>query len=194
MMSPSRATIGVALLFTLAMTAWAGAQNYRATTADSKIAFSISHLTNTATGRFKKFEGRLSFSKEKPETSVVRFSVETASIDTGNNSRDDNLRDEDYFSVASFPTMTFESKSFRKVGPNKYMVTGPLVIKGHSKNISVPVTLARSGTTWATGEDVLRFQGTFEVDRTEFGVGEASSLLGSTVTVKLDLEFRGAAK
>lgn len=186
----SRALLGAVLLFGLA--AWGKAPSYRVSAPDSKVAFSISHLTNTANGRFTKVQGSLSFLKDKPDASWVEVSVDTASIDTGNRSRDSNLREAEYFAVNEFPSMTFQSKSFRKVASNKFMVTGPLVIKGRSKNISVPVTLTRTGTTWATGESVLRFQGSFTVDRTEFGVGEASSLLGSEVTVKLDLEFRGA--
>lgn len=181
-----------ALLLTLAPLAWAKTTNYRIASGEGKVAFSISHLTNTANGKFGKFDGQLHFSKDKPETSSVQVSVDTASIDTDNSSRDKSLRGAEYFAVADFPSMTFQSKGFRKVGPDKYLVTGPIVVKGHSKNISVPVTLGRTGTTWATGEEILRFQGSFEIDRTEFGVGEASSLLGSVVTVKLDLEFRGA--
>lgn len=163
---------------------------YRAVASDSKVAFSIPHLTNRATGEFHKLDGTLNFVKDKPEACHVLFRVDTASIDTGNSGRDDNLRGQEYFSVAEFPSMTFESKVFKKVGANSYMVTGPITIKGHSKNISVPVTLAKTGTTWATGEEVLRFAGSFAIDRTEFGVGEASSLLGSEVTIRLDLEFR----
>jgi polyisoprenoid-binding protein YceI len=165
-------------------------QPHRAVAPDSKVAFSISHLTNRAHGKFQKFDGTLSFVKDKPEACHVQFRVDTASIDTGNSGRDENLRGKEYFSVAEFPSMTFESKAFKKVGNNKYMVTGPITIKGRSKNISVPVTLTKTGTTWATGEDVLRFTGNFEVDRTEFGVGEASSLLGSEVAITLDVEFR----
>lgn len=190
-MSISRAVLVLLLCLACGLAAVAK-EPYRVVAPDSKVAFSIPHLTNRATGKFEKFDSTLTFVKDKPDACHIQFRVDTASIDTGNNGRDDNLRGKEYFSVAEFPSMTFESKAFKKVGTNKYMVTGPLTIKGHSKNISVPVTLAKTGTTWATGEDVLRFTGSFEVDRTEFGVGESSSLLGSEVTITLDVEFRAA--
>lgn len=166
--------------------------SYRVIEGDSKVGFSISHMTNTAQGRFTHFSSQLNYSKATPDKSNIKFAVNVDSVDTGNSGRDDSLRGEEYFNVGKYPQMTFESKSFKKVGENQFMVVGPLTIKGHSKNISVPVTLTKTGTTWATGEDILHFQGKFEIDRTEFGVGESSSLLGSEVSITLDLEFRGA--
>lgn len=191
-MTFSRPLILCTLLLTLGGAVAYAKGPYRVAAADSAIKFSISHLTNRANGKFAKYEGSLNFNKAKPDASTVNFSVDVASIDTGNSGRDDNLRGKEYFSAAEFPKMSFQSKAFKKVGDNQYMVTGPLTIKGHSKNISVPITLTKTGTTWATGEDILRFKGAFEVDRTEFGVGESSNLLGSEVSVLLDLEFRGA--
>lgn len=188
----SRTLILCTLLLTL-LSAIAYAKGpYRVAANESAIKFSLSHLTNRADGKFVKYEGSLAFNKTKPDASTINFSVDVASIDTGNAGRDDNLRGKEYFSVAEFPKMSFQSKAFKKVGDNRYMVTGTLTIKGHSKNISVPIVLSKTGVTWATGEDILRFQGNFQVDRTEFGVGESSKLLGSEVSVFLDLEFRGA--
>ncbi len=158
----------------------------------SRVAFSLRHFTGTAEGKFKKYKGTLDFNAEHPEKSKISFEVDVASIDTDNGSRDKHLREEEYFDVANHPKMTFRNTSFRKTGQNKFMVTGPLTIKGHTKTVTIPVSLERQDTLWATGETLLHFESTFTLDRTEFGVGEASSLLGSEVTVHLDLEFRDA--
>ena len=163
---------------------------YRLVPSSSKIGFSIRHLTGRAQGVFSNASGTLSFSKDRPADSRVAVSVEVASIDTKSAKRDEHLRTEEYFWVEKFPKMTFKSLSFRKVAENSYMVTGPLVIRGHSKDISVPMTLRKAGSTWATGEDTLQFQGDFVLDRTEFGVGTAGSLLGNEVTLNLFFEFR----
>ena len=163
---------------------------YRLVPSSSKIGFSIRHLTGRAQGVFSNASGTLSFSKDRPASSKVTVSVEVASIDTQSAKRDEHLRTEEYFWVEKFPKMTFQSLGFRQVGEGKYTVTGPLVIRGHSKDISVPMTLSKKGSTWATGEDVLQFQGNLTLDRTEFGVGESGSLLGNEVTLDLLLEFR----
>lgn len=167
---------------------------YHAFPSSSKVGFSLRHFTNTADGEFGKFSGTLEFSKQHPENSSIEYEVDVASVDTGNGTRDDHLRGDEYFEVKKYPKMTFESKAFKNVGKNKYMVTGALTIKGHSKNISVPVTLAKTQSLWASGEEALTFDSTFAVNRTEFGVGEESSLLGSEVTVSLHLEFRTKPK
>lgn len=156
----------------------------------SKVGFELRHFANEATGVFEKYSGHLNFSKSNPQAAQVGFSVDVTSVDTDNTKRDNHLRAEEYFDVDSHPKMTFESKVFKPVGKNRYMVTGPLTIKGHTKNVSVPVKLERSQTLWATGEEALEFSCSFKIDRTEFGVGESSTFLGSEVTINLFLEFR----
>jgi polyisoprenoid-binding protein YceI len=158
---------------------------------DSKVGFSLRHFTGTAHGVFTDYSGSLDFDDRAPENSRVSFEVNVGSIDTDNSKRDEHLRGTEYFNAQRYPTMTFASQKFKPVGKNKFMVTGPLRIKGHEKMVSVPVVLERKQTLWASGEESLHFSGSLEIDRTEFGVGEESALLGSQVTIELDLEFRG---
>ena len=158
----------------------------------SKVGFSLRHFTGRADGDFKRYTGTLDFAEKNPEKSKISFEVDVASIDTNNGSRDQHLRDAEYFDVAHHSKMTFHSKTFKKSGKNKYTVSGPLTIKGHTETVNVPVILKRKTTLWATGEESLVFETKFNIDRTRFGVGEASSLLGSEVEIALNLEFRSA--
>ena len=156
----------------------------------SRIGFSLRHLTGRAEGVFEIYDGKLDFVEKKPEQSKVSFEIDVASVNTENTKRDDHLRGSDYFHAKKFPKMTFHSERFNPVGDNRFMVTGPLTIKGHTKTVSFPVTLDRKTQLWATGQDALTFKINFTLDRTEFGVGESSSLLGSEVTVDILMEFR----
>lgn len=156
----------------------------------SKIGFSLRHLTGRAEGVFEKYDGKLDFVEKNPEQSKVSFEIDVASVNTDNSKRDDHLREPEYFDAKKYPKMTFHSERFNPVGKKRYMVTGPLTIKGHTKTVSFPVTLERKTQLWATGQDALTFSVNFTLDRTEFGVGESSSLLGSEVTVNIELEFR----
>jgi polyisoprenoid-binding protein YceI len=158
----------------------------------SQVGFSLRHLTGRAEGHFGSFEGDLNFSPETPEKSEISFQVDVASVDTDNQKRDDHLRGEEYFHASKYPKMTFTSKQFKTTGKNRYKVTGPLTIKGHTKMVTIPITLKRKTTLWATGQESLVFGVAFEIDRTEFGVGENSSLLGSEVSIDMELEFRDA--
>lgn len=191
-MQKTLAAILSLVLFTLLATPGLAEESFKVFPKESKIGFTLRHFANKASGTFGQYSGTLDFSKKSPQNSKVSFSVDVNTVDTANTKRDDHLREAEYFDVAKYPKMTFESKVFKEVGKNRYMVTGPLTIKGHTKNVSVPVRLEKSQTLWASGEEALEFSCQFKIDRTEFGVGEESSLLGSEVTIDLLLEFRKA--
>lgn len=158
----------------------------------SKVGFSLRHFGGRADGHFERYTGTLHFDEKNPAGSRVSFEVSVPSINTSNETRDEHLRNKEYFDATNYPQMTFTSKTFKKVGGKRYLVTGPLTIKGHTESVTVPVLLERKTTLWATGEDSLVFQASFDIDRTRFGVGEPSALLGSEVRIELELEFRNA--
>jgi polyisoprenoid-binding protein YceI len=158
----------------------------------SQVNFSLRHLTGRADGHFKTYEGKLDFRPKNPDQSHISFDIDVTSIDTNNRKRDEHLIAEDYFDASRYPKMSFSSSKFHSTGNHQFVVTGPLTIKGHTKVVSVPVTLKRNTTLWATGQASLVFEAHFAIDRTEFGVGENSSLLGSEVSIDLELEFRDA--
>lgn len=167
-------------------------EHLRVIPSSSKVEFSLRHFTGRAEGHFNRYSGTLDFDENAPEKSKISFEVDVPSVDTANGTRDDHLRGAEYFDATKHPKMTFNSESFKKTGKKRYMVTGPLTIKGHTENVTIPVVLERKTTLWATGEDSLIFEVTFNIDRTQFGVGESSSLLGSDVKIDLELEFRNA--
>lgn len=82
------------------------------------------------------------------------------------------------------------SAAFKRVGVDSYLITGPLTIKGHSKDISVLAKLERHSQLWTVSQESYLFTTSFDVDRVEFGVGKPSHLLGSEVHVVLRLDFR----
>jgi polyisoprenoid-binding protein YceI len=164
---------------------------YQVQPGTSKIGFSIRNFLSQTPGVFKAFQGTLNFSANRPENSSVTFEIEVASIDTGIAKRDDHLRTDDYFGAEAHPLMTFSSRSFRRVGTDRYAITGPVTIKGHTKTITVLAMLTRHASLWTVQQDSLLFETSFVIDRTEFGVGEASNLMGSKVKVDLNLDFRG---
>ena len=163
---------------------------YQVDSRSSAVGFSIRNFLSQTPGVFHEFDGTLDFSAASPESSKVTFSVDIASIDTKIDKRDAHLRTDNYFGAATYPKMTFTSKTFQRAGIDRYLISGPITIKGHSKEISVVAHLARSAKLWTTGQDSLLFETSFVVDRLEFGVGEPNALLGNDVSVELKLDFR----
>ncbi|MEM6894808.1 MAG: YceI family protein [Bacteroidota bacterium] len=79
---------------------------------------------------------------DNPETSVFSGSVETETLDTNNGIRNWSLKNRKYFDADNHPKITFESNTV-KAGATNWKVTGPLTIKGISKNITI--TFAKKG-------------------------------------------------
>ncbi|MCB0496918.1 MAG: YceI family protein [Cyclobacteriaceae bacterium] len=105
----------------------------------SKVNFTVEHLViSEVDGSFKKFEGEMVTSKDDFSDAKITFSVDITSISTDNEKRDGHLKSEDFFFVEKYPTMSFESTSFKKKKGDEYELKGNLTMRGVTK----PVTLS----------------------------------------------------
>jgi len=73
---------------------------------------------------------------DNPEASVFSGSVETETLDTNNGIRNWSLKNGKYFDADNHPKIKFESKTVKAEASN-WKETGPLTIKGTSKNITI---------------------------------------------------------
>ena len=92
--------------------------------------------------------------------------------------------------------MTFKSTSVRQVGEDRLIASGPLSIKGISRQIDLPVTLLGNqmipepmrkmlgGTT-----EVASFQAKTRIDRGDFEVGTGSWAATMVVGGAVDIEI-----
>jgi len=154
-------------------------QQYQPVDEKSGVKFSIKNFGITTGGDFKGLEGEIEFDKANPEKSVFKMSVDAAKVNTGNDSRDGHLRKEDYFDAAKFPKIAFKSEKVESKGGN-FVTTGQLTIKGISKTISIPFKAEAK-------EDGYLFEGSFLLNRRDFGIGGNSMVLGDNVTVSLSV-------
>jgi len=139
-------------------------------------------------GHFKHFDAQLAFDAAKPAAAQVAFTVDMASATIGAPEYDAELVKADWFNAAKLPQATFKSTAFKALGNGRYEVAGTLTIKGQSKPVTVPVTLAKAGaTTIATGAVPIK--------RLDFKIGEGdwadTSVVADAVTVKFKLAFTG---
>jgi polyisoprenoid-binding protein YceI len=96
----------------------------------------------------------------------------------------------EWFNVVKFPQATLESTAIKVTGAGKYELAGKLTLKGTTRVIQVPVTLARNGTlTVATGA--------FVVKRLDFRIGDGewsdTSMVANDIQVKFKLALSGMA-
>lgn len=108
----------------------------------SKFTFiALHHGISELDGYFKKFDGKITATKDDLSDAVFELSIETASLNTDLEMRDNHLKSEDMFNVVNFPLMTFKSTAFKKISGNKYAMIGDLTIKGITKSITLDVTM-----------------------------------------------------
>jgi polyisoprenoid-binding protein YceI len=102
----------------------------------TNIQFTVRHLMiSNVKGVFHKFNGTFEIDDKDITKTKASATIDTASIDTGIEKRDEDLRSANFFEVVKYPTMTFESKKFAKVGTNKFKMTGDLTMHGVTREV-----------------------------------------------------------
>jgi polyisoprenoid-binding protein YceI len=147
----------------------------------SAITFQIKNMGINTSGSINGLSAKVRFSPDNLNASTVEAAVDVNTINTDNSSRDEHLRSEDFFDVAHYPKITLKSVSFRHKSGSNYAGTFTLTIKGKSKQIEIPFTIADK-------ENALEFKGSFKINRIDFGVGAESIVLSDDVTVNIDCE------
>jgi len=155
------------------------AQGFSVTDSGSAIEFKIKNFGITVDGSFKGLKGNIIFDTKNTATAIFNLSVDAATVNTGINSRDNHLRKEDYFDVTKFPVISFGSVRVTSTGKEgQFNVNGNITIKGVTKQISFPFTVTPSTSGYI-------FEGTFSLNRRDFGVGGGSFSLSDNVQVML---------
>jgi polyisoprenoid-binding protein YceI len=159
------------------------AQRYVPTDDGSTIQFRVvNHLfvNSTVNGYFKGLKGSIFFDPKDLKTAAMDVTVAVSTISTGIGLRDKDLKKENYFNMPKFPVIRMRSLSV--AGSNKpgtYILNAALIIKGVTKNISFPFTATVS-------DKGCLFKGSFNIDRTGFGVGDTKKI-DNQVTVLLQV-------
>ncbi|GBR35136.1 YceI family protein [Gluconobacter kondonii] len=150
--------------------------------AHSTIGFSGTQTGNAFTGHFGKFDGTISFDPTHPEEGHAKITIDVASATTADKQRDGAMPGSDWFNVASFPTATFEARSFRAKGGNAYEAVGTLTIRGVSRSETLPFTLDISGQT-------AHAKGHLDLIRSTFGIGQGPWATGQWVALQVGVSI-----
>ena len=156
------AAVAASLAALLATAAPAAAADY-AQAAGSTLAFASRYDGELFTGRFDRFDTRLSFDPAKPEAGTLDVTIGLASAVTGNADRDSTLKTADFFDIGTYAQARYSAKGFRKLADGQYAADGTLELRGVRK----PVTLTFS---WTDGAQPV-LAGKAVVKRLDFGVG-----------------------
>ncbi len=152
----------------------------------SSVLFRVKHFgVSNFYGRFNKVSGEITWDAASPEASSISIEIDAASVDSNDKGRDDHLRNTDFLSAKEFPTITFKSKSVKKVG-EKLELTGDLTLHGVTKSVTTTVEVTGAAETpfgYRAG-----FEANFDVKRSEFGVSGVPGGVGEDVRITVALE------
>ena len=162
--------------------------------AHSTIGFRVKHMGLVdVPGYFRDFTGAINYDMKDATKSTVEFSAKMDSVDTGVKGRDDHLKSPDFFETAKFPDMTFKSTKVEKKGKN-LMVTGDFTMKGVTKSITFPVTVAGFLKDQKSGGTKMGAVAETTINRRDYGVNyggnlpNGSPMLSDEIRVVLNIE------
>jgi polyisoprenoid-binding protein YceI len=147
----------------------------------SKVHFVIKNFGVNTGGDFTGLAGSIVFDPNNLATATFDVSVDASTIDTDIESRDRDMKKAEYFDVKTYPRMTFKSTKVTKTNKEDYLyMFGNITIKGVTKEIKFPFK--------ATPKDGgYFFEGSFKLNRRDFGVGSSSMSLADELTVTLSV-------
>lgn len=174
----------IILFAALLVSSFCKAQTFTPTDEESKIHFVIKNFGINTGGDISGLKGVVKFNAKKPASASFDVTAVVSTIDTDNEKRDDHLKEADYFDASKYPQVHLVST---KILPGKdlmnFIFQGKLTIKNVTKNIVFPFT-AES----VKGSAV--FKGTFEIKRSDYGVGKESATLSDKVKVSLTVSSK----
>jgi len=184
-----RASLALCVL-AAAAPAMAAAPAWTVDKAASKLSFRGAMNATAFDGVFRRWDAQINFDPKDLAGSRAVVTIDAASAFTGDETRDESLPTADWFSTKAYPKATFVSRQFKDLGGGRYQALGDLTLRGVTKPILLPFTLAITG-------DQARMNASIVLDRTVFGVGQGQWKAGDTVatrvTVNISLLARKAA-
>jgi len=160
----------------------AAADQYTIDPAHSFVGFAVKHMSvSWVKGEFKEFSGEIAYDSEDIGRSSVNVRINAASLDTRNDRRNNHLKSSDFFAVEQFPEITFQSKRVEKRG-DSFVAIGDLTIRGITKEIELPFTLA-GPVTAVGGRPRLGAEASLILNRHDFQVSWNRFLEGAGLVV-----------
>jgi polyisoprenoid-binding protein YceI len=164
----------------------------------SQVSFTIRHFFSKVPGRFNDFAGTIQLDEKNLAASSVEATIKAASIFTNNDRRDKDLRSPNFFSVDSFPTITFKSTKVTPGENGKLTIEGNLTMHGVTRPVVLEGSYLGSGPVNIEGGYNAGYRAGFEasttINRKDWGIvwnrtlDQGGTMLGDDVAITLGVE------
>jgi polyisoprenoid-binding protein YceI len=149
--------------------------------AESTLSFRVAFEESEITGGFQSFAAQVRFDPQAPQGGSIDLRVDSVSISTADAGAAAIARQSNWLNVAGYPEIVFHSEGIRSLGANQYVAEGVLRLKGIGKPLAVPFTWTESG-------NAARLQGTVNIRRSSFGIGDDPAESTSPIAPSLGKE------
>jgi polyisoprenoid-binding protein YceI len=174
----------------------AAATTWEIDPAHSSAKFTVKHMMITnVTGEFGNVTGTVNLDDKDASKSTITASVDTTTINTNQAKRDGHLKSPDFFDVEKYPAMTFQSKSVKANGKDKFTVTGDLTLHGVTKPVTLAVESSSKEIKDPWGGTRRGASATTKLNRKDYGLTWNQALetggvaVSDEVNVTLDLQL-----
>jgi len=151
-------------------------------TNESAVTFGFKQMGVPLDGKFSKFSAQVTFDPAQIAKAQARIDIDLASIDTGSADGNEEVVGKQWFNVKAYPTASFVSTGIKSLGGNRYQALGKLSIKGKTQVVETPVTFQSDGKRGI-------FEGTFEIKRLDYMIGEGEWTDVSSVANEIKIKF-----
>jgi polyisoprenoid-binding protein YceI len=156
----------------------------------SSAQFAVTHLgVSTVRGAFTKVTGSANFDPADPSKSSIEADIDASSVDTRVDMRDKDLRSPNFLDVEKYPTITFHSRQIKKAGEGKLQIVGDLTIHGVTKEVVLQVDGPSAPINDPFGNRRIGASATVKINRKDFGVNGAPSVVGDEISITIDAEL-----
>jgi polyisoprenoid-binding protein YceI len=170
--------------------------NWNIDPAHSVAEFKVKHMMiSNVKGRFTSIKGALELNEDDVTASRISASIDADSITTGDAQRDAHLKSADFFDTATFPTLSFVSKSVRASGDGELAIEGDLIIHGVTRKVVFAVDGPTAPAKDPWGNTRIGLSATTKINRKDFGLTWNAALetggilVGDEVTITLDVQL-----
>ena len=159
----------------------------------TNIGFEVDHLGLTKTpGQFRKFNAQVAFDDERIEKSSVTFTIDAGSIDTLSAVRDADLRGDKWLDAQRFPSITFTSRTVRRIDASRFVISGDLTIRGKTLPVDFEGRITNRVENPFLKVPSMGFVASTVIRRTTFGIAEYLPVIGDEVTLRVQTELSKA--
>jgi len=171
---------------------FANAQDiYRVDPAHTSLTFSVRHMgISNVKGHFDEFEGLILL--ENGAIKQAGGTIQVKSINTGVQQRDNHLRTPEFFDAATYPVITFKTKSVEKSGDLTILVAD-FTMRGVTRELRLPVKLS-GPIKDPQGNIRIGLEARTNLNRKDYGIDysgileSGTSLVGDDITLEINAE------